>query len=101
MERYRNDQLKLRRIENHVIGPSPFPCPAILLQFLQLPPDEHEHVPNTYQGMEHVDVYFFPDPAKGNAAGQMAEMVNYLVRMWVLVGKRSTVPTTVAWLCQA
>lgn len=30
--------------------------------------------------MAHVDVYFFPDPSAGNAAGQMASMVNYLVR---------------------
>merc|ERR1712000_74159 len=29
-------------------------------------------------GMSHVDIYFFPDPKAGNAAGQMASMVNYL-----------------------
>ena len=34
--------------------------------------------------MSHVDIYFFPDPKAGNAAGQMASMVNYLVwRRWM------------------
>lgn len=31
--------------------------------------------------MEHVDIYFFPDPTKSNATGQMADMVNFLVRL--------------------
>jgi hypothetical protein len=28
--------------------------------------------------MEHVDIYFFPDPKRGDAASQMQEMVTFL-----------------------
>lgn len=49
-------------------------------------------------GMEHVDVYFFPDPSKGNAAQQMADMVNYLKQYKIVAGGTPPAAYGMCWL---
>jgi len=49
-------------------------------------------------GMQHVDVYMFPDPSKANPGGQVSDMLNYLAQF--NIHTRTTPPATygMVWL---
>eukprot|EP00050_Salpingoeca_kvevrii_P010128 m.6746 g.6746 ORF g.6746 m.6746 type:complete len:310 (+) comp2649_c0_seq2:251-1180(+) len=49
-------------------------------------------------GMEHVDVYMFPDPGRGDPAGQVNEMLNYLAQFNIHPNRAPPATYGMVWL---
>lgn len=68
-------------------------CKSFTIPWRCIISNEKQNHPNQNEsccavGMEHVDIYMFPDPTAGNPAGQVDSMVNYLVMFTALYTMR-------------